>query len=276
MIIEVLININEIDFLLGKAKMLIINKNNELLEMIYNELEPYILNDKLLTQNKYYKEHYNITTTTNTLEHVHTPFGLMIKDYINMHNEYKLSKLIPHYPIEYINKDETINYCKQYNFTTALIIIHNQLDNDNLLLPFIQLFKAFNESENRFIFDSIDKRNDAKNIHISSLRDNKKISDEEFEKSKEYLGHKLLWYINIVLNKQTFPNKQIAFDKHKHTQLIPELFLWYISNEVLINLVQFDSFNYFQTLLIFFSENEFVFVFNSVEYFLIKLCVIFF
>ena len=258
MIIEVLININEIDFLLGKAKMLIIYKNNELLEMIYNELEPYILNDKLLTQYKYYKEHYNTTTnnTTNniTLEHAQTPFGLMIKDYINMHNEYKLSKLLPHYPIEYINKEETINYCKQYNFTTALIIIHNQLDNNNLLLPFIQLFKAFNEAENRFIFDSLDKRNDAKNIHINSLRDNKKMSDEEFEKSKEYLGHKLLWYINIVLNKQTFPNKQIAFDKHKHSQLIPELFLWYISNEVLINFVQFDSFNYFQTLLIFFSD----------------------
>ena len=258
-VIEVLINIGEVDYLLGDVKTLIVKKNPNSLDVFYKVLEPFILSDELINRTSYFKERQNnkLIYSEFSGEGKKAPFSQMMSDYITKKKEYELSKLLPHYPLEYINQEETINYCKTYDFVTTLIILHRELNDEQILLPFIQLFEAFVKAKDMFTPEG--KNNDFRNVNFYSIMDNNNnnISDKEFETSKEYLGHKLFWYINIVLKNQTFPNKDLHFTQRTLNLLIPELFLWYTSSVVLNKLVTFDSYNYFQTLLMFFSEQYF-------------------
>ena len=243
-VFEFLLNIDELDYLLNDVKQLVCSINKDYVTIFYNILESFILSGELL-------ECYNNNTHHNKVSLVQ-----MINEYIYMKQLYKLSKLLPHLPLEYINQKETLDLCTKYHFTTTFIVIHNGLQKCNILLPFIQIFDAFVQAKEEFNNNN-ENVNDPNDINFYSLYKQKDIPNEIFEHSKEYLGHKLFWYIRLILNNQTFPNKEINFNNSLYNYLINELFNWYTSENVIDTLIHFDSYNYFNILILFFYENTF-------------------
>ena len=244
-VFEFLLNIDELDYLLNDVKQLICNINKDYLIMFYNILESFILSGELL-------QCYN---NSNNTHHNKVSLVQMMNEYIDMKQLYTLSKLLPHLPLEYINQKETLELCTKYHLITTFIVVHNGLHKSNILLPFIQIFDAFVQAKEEFNIQ--EHVNDPNDINFYSLYKQKDIPNEIFEYSKEYLGHKLFWYIRLVLNNQTFPNKEINFDTSIYNYLINELFNWYTSENVIDTLVHFDSYNYFNILILFFYDNIF-------------------
>ena len=78
-----------------------------------------------------------------------------------------------------------------------------------------------------------------------------KITNEKFEFSKEYLGHKILWFSNLCVKGKLYPNLN-NMSQNSFIKIMLQLFLWLISTEVLQTFILFDSYSYFKVLEQFF------------------------
>ena len=79
------------------------------------------------------------------------------------------------------------------------------------------------------------------------------VSFVDLEKSKQYIGHKLLWYINLCLDKRKFPSNNPIPDK-KYNHIVIDIFFWLMKNQIISELMDFDSFGLFSVLTRFFTE----------------------
>ena len=51
---------------------------------------------------------------------------------------------------------------------------------------------------------------------------------EELIKSKQYLGHKLFWYINLCIEGKKFPKNEEKIEEETRKVLVRKIFLWMI------------------------------------------------
>ena len=86
------------------------------------------------------------------------------------------------------------------------------------------------------------------------------------ENSYEYIGHKLLWYIDLILQGIKFPSMKdkIEFDRENNYTLI-KIFLWLVSFRVAKSLIEFDSYSYFRILLKFFKDKNYLNLISNIS-----------
>ena len=230
--IEFCIEINEFEYLLDNIKPLF--EVRGFLDLFLINLEPFILKHKIADK-KIKKE---------TI--------LKIVDiYIKKNKLETLEKILTHLEINSINLDEIKIICDKNNFISAIIYIYMNGENNDKFYPIKKIFEIYKISE----YIPKDKFINYQNA-INS------ISKEELIKSKQYLGHKLFWYINLCIEGYTFPKNEKMSEEERNI-IIKKIFLWIIKDKIMEELIKFDSYSYFLIITKILSEEKII---KSIEY----------
>lgn len=106
-------------------------------------------------------------------------------------------------------------------------------ENNDKFYPINKIFEMFKNSE--YI---------EQNKFINYQNAINTIAKEDLIKSKQYLGHKLFWYINLCIEGNIFPKNEKMAEEIRNS-LIKKIFLWIIKDKIMEELIKFDSFSYF-------------------------------
>ena len=233
--IEFCIEINEFEYLLDNIKPLF--EVRGFLDLFLINLEPFILKHKIADQ-KIKKDTImkivNIYKSKNKLD--------------------VLEKILTHLEISSIDFDEIKDICKKNNFISAIIYIFMNGEKEDIFYPIDKLFDIFLKSKEI-----------PKDKFISYQNAINTLSKEQLEQSKQYLGHKLFWYINLCIDGVRFPKNDII-PEDKREPLIQRIILWLLKNNVMNELIGFDSFSYFLILKKLLSEEKNINIIKKMEY----------
>ena len=234
--IEFCIEINEFEYLLDNIKPLF--EVRGFLDLFLVNLEPFILKHKIADQ-KIRKETV-----------------MKIVDIYQKKNKLDtLENIFIHLEINSINLEEIKSICDKNNFISAIIYIYMNGENNDKFYPIEKMFENFKIAEyipkDRFI-------NYQNAINV--------IPKEELIKSKQYLGHKLFWYINLCIEGNKFPENEEKIKEDTRKILVKKIFLWMIKNNVMEQLILFDSFSYFLIMTKILGEDKNVNIIKNIEY----------
>jgi len=233
--IEFCIEINEFEYLLDNIKPLF--EVRGFLDLFLINLEPFILKHKIADQ-KIKKDTImkivNIYKSKNKLD--------------------ILDKIFTHLEINSIDFDEIKDICKKNNFISSIIYIYMNGENEDIFYPIDKLFEIFFQAKEI-----------PKDKFISYQNIINTLPKEEIEKSRQYLGHKLFWYINLCIDGIRFPKNE-KISEEKWTPLIQKIFLWLLKNNVMKELILFDSFSYFTLLEKLLSDEKNLNIIKNIEY----------
>ena len=102
----------------------------------------------------------------------------------------------------------------------------------------------------------------------------------EMEKTKEYIGHKLLWYIQMCLKGNKYASGtevdllkfQIGSDNYK--KFVSYIYFWILQENIFKTLLDFDSFSLFSVLSLFFSEPKIMKIIKNYDFSIINADII--
>ena len=92
------------------------------------------------------------------------------------------------------------------------------------------------------------------------------------EESTEYIGHKLLWYIDMSLKGKKFSLGMdvnlLKFDKESkdYEYFIALIYFWIVQENILLNLIKFDSYSFLNILSLFFSDSTLLNIIKSFDF----------
>ena len=236
--IETCINIEALDYLLDEIYHLIDTKGFG--DLFLERIEPFILKDKI-------KNQILAPTTLN----------LLIEFYTNKNKIYNLSQLLLHLNLKCLNCELIKKISLQYDYFSTLIYIYTNSLND-YFTPLLIMNEKFNSLFNK-------NNNIEDDTFMQIIKDNNnKIPNkyETLEKTKEYLGYKIFWYISITIKGQKYPNFNELIDENTYYDIIIVFFIFY-SNAM--NLRLFDSFTYFLILEKFFTDKNILYIIKQIN-----------
>ena len=215
--IEFCIEIESFGYLFTHIEQLFASKDYS--DLFLSQLEPFILCDKIL--------------------------GLNIKEdvVLNIMNLYLkkgridlLSQLLIHINIKSVDTNTIKLKCEELSMILPLIYIYMNGKEENYFEPIAIMFDKYLHSVSIANFEGYYKEYERKK------------SLSEIRKSKQYIGHKLLWYVKWCLRGKKFPNDTKQMNKDKYKNVIARITYWIIEPNVFNEFIKFDVMNYFDIL----------------------------
>ena len=207
--IEFCIEIDSVEYLLTALQPIFDTKGYG--DEFIQKLEPFILCDKVINQQLQ-------QMTINKI----------IELYIKNKKFHVLSQILIHLDINSIDIEYVKYICAQYNLITPLIYVYSNGVDEDYFLPIKKIYEIFEKASKEIKNFTTYKEAMAT------------MSTTELENSKQYIGHKILWYINMCLNGKKFPNNN-SIPELKFKKLVVKIVLWLLSEDVLTKLLNFDS-----------------------------------
>ena len=251
--IEFCLEINSIDYLLKEVEPTFSKYGRE--DLFYKLLEPFIFNDK------FHNEIIGIDAVTSL-------YGTYkIKDELIL-----LSHLLTHINLKCLNNFMIKKLSLQENlFDLIIYIFSNGSCSEDFFLPITKMFQVFNKLEaNKEIYK---EENEHKYISYYDLYVVNGITGiNQMEKTKEYIGHKLMWYINMCLGGNKFAppieTDLMRFDveSEEYYKLIAYIYFWILHEDVFLTLLKFDSYSLFFLLENFFTEIEIIKIIKNFDF----------
>ena len=241
--IEFCLGIKIFDYLLNNVEKTFSKYGKE--DMFYKLLEPFIFNDLLI--NEQLSETFLI---------------LLYKTYKNKGELVLLSHLFIHINLNCLSSPSIQKLILDENlFTLIIYIFSNSFSYEDFFLPINKMFQYFlTKSEEEFF------ENDENNDEYRYFNYTQKYGEMgydgliELDKSKVYVGHKLLWYIELSLkgNKlsttSNFELSKFNISSESYKYFISLIFYWILQENVFLTLLNFDSYSFFSILSMFFTE----------------------
>ena len=224
--IEFCIEIDSVNYLLDKIYKIYESKKYK--EVFLEKLEPFILCDKM----KKFEINEEIIME-------------LIKLYESKKNYDTLGQVLTHLNIKSIDTPKIRQKIDNLFLTSPMIYI-------SVYGGKVDYFKPIS-----FIYDKFIKAEKLDNfINYEDSVKNKKISINKIKLTKQYIGHKLLWYIEQTLNKKKFPSFIENIEDRYYCKATSEITYWILNNEVLQNLLYFDSTSFFSIISFIFGNKD--------------------
>ena len=215
--IEFCIEIESFEYLFTNIEQLFDSKDYS--DLFLSQLEPFILCDKI--------SHINIKE-----EVVLSIINLYLKKgRIDL-----LSQLLIHINIKSIDTNTIKLKCEELSMILPLIYIYMNGKEENYFEPISVMFDKYIHSVSLANFENYYKEYE------------KKKSLSEIRRSKQYIRHKLLWYIKWCLRGKKFPNDTKQMNKDRYKYVIARITYWIIEPTVFNEFIKFDAMNYFDIL----------------------------
>jgi len=264
--LEFAIEIGSIDFIYNEIDKM--ENKNRLKKEIIKQMEKFILNNKFQNDESLISkklindiiQYYLSKKPGNDMEVVEDENVIL----------FKIDLILCHLHIDIVKKIENIEkIIKEKKLLCSLIYYYSNGLND-FITPMKYLFSEFLKLEPKKLskehFDmNFFKRlklsrgyyRDNYNSLLKSLKSGAFDLDDNLFKSKEFIGHILLLYIQLTLKGFLFPNSgKIKNINELDITTIPEMFLFLTKKEVAEELIKFDCYSYFETLTLFFFKEE--------------------
>jgi hypothetical protein len=96
------------------------------------------------------------------------------------------------------------------------------------------------------------------------------------ELSKEYIGHKLLWYIDMCFRgKKIYSGIEIDLskfqvDSKEYNKLISYIYFWILHEDIFFTLLKFDSYTLFSILNYAFTEQRIINIIKNFDFSIIS------
>ena len=187
------------------------------------KLEPFILYDRIK----------DIILKEDIIENI-------IKLYVDKKKKDILSQLLLHLNIKCLENEHIKERIEELNLNSVLIYLYMNGENEDYFEPIKIMYQYFCSSIELKDFINYNQ----------ALKENK-LSD--VIKSKQYYGHKILWYIKLCLTGRKFPNTEEKMKKELFDKLIPDITYWLLEEKVMNSFLYFDCKDYFSILQNIFS-----------------------
>ena len=245
--IEFCLEIKEFDYLLSDVETTF-NKYGKG-DLFYKLFESFIFNDELLTKE------IGVDALTSI-------FGAYkIKNELVL-----LSHLLTHINIKSLNNFMIKKLAIKENlFNLIIFIFSNGEYAEDFFLPISKMFCAYlrkNKKEEE-VKENKEKDNENEHKYFSyyNLYIKKGIEGiNQMESCKEYIGHKLLWYIEMCLKGNKYASwtevdlLKFEINSENYKKFIAYIYFWILQEETFITFLNFDSYSFFYILSLFFTN----------------------
>ena len=245
--IEFCLEIKSIDYLLKDIEPTFSNYGRE--DLFYKLLEPFIFRDK------FHNEDIGIEALTSLYG------AFKIKDELVL-----LSHLLTHLNLKCLNNFMIKKLSLQENlFDIIIYIFSNGVCAEDFFLPITKMFQYFS---NNLELNS-ESKEDYKEVNdykFLSYYDSFIVKDingiNKMEKTKEYIGHKLMWYIDMCLRGNKFASGieidllRFNVNSYEYKKFIAYIYFWILREDIFLTLLRFDSYTLFNLLLYLFTERD--------------------
>ena len=219
--IELCLEIESFDYLIKNIEPMF--ESIEYGEYFLTKLEPFILYDQIK----------NVILSEEIVKEI-------IDLYIRKDMSEILSQLLLHINVKCIDNESIKEKIKELNLISPLIYLYMDGSNEDYFAPIgimFQYFERANELSNFTTYNEVLEYEELKTV-LSS---------------KQYLGHKILWYIKLCLTGRKFPNNDEKMKPELYNKLIPDITYWLITEKVMKVFIDFDPKDYFNILKNIFS-----------------------
>ena len=228
MAIELCLDVGEINFLF--KDILKIMEEKGYFDFFMEKIKPFILKNKITSV----QLGQNLTLK-------------MLKYYMNKNDYGTMSRIIINIDDDKFGIEEIKKACWDKNLIIPLIYIYFKYYEKDIFSLIVKLYDLFNKSNNS-------PKNEFEEFKDDIISKNIKNMNETLE-TRQYLGQKLFWFINLTLNGKKYPKEEfIRNDIFEN--LIQNLFLWITKDEILTELLSFDSYTFFIIYSKFYTENK--------------------
>ena len=232
--IEFCVGMKDVNYLLKNVEETFKAKGK--IDLFYKLLEPFIFNDLLNQEN----------LTEDSLIALYTTYKG--NDELSL-----LSHIFSHFNLKCLSNSTIKKIAfKEHLFSLMILIFSNSNNYEDFFLPVGKMYKSFEEKIKK------------KNLEFKSYFDMCGTNDikdiNNIEISTEYIGHKLLWYIDMALKGNKFSLgmdvNYLKFDtrSEEYKCFIATLYYWILQDEIFINLMKFDSYSFFNIMTNFVNE----------------------
>ena len=164
-----------------------------------------------------------------------TTIKKIIETYISKNRYLELSQILVHIGIKSLDNDDIRKECNNLNLLTPIIYIYTNSFKVDFFFPISKMFQLFNEAKEMKPFTDY-------RVHYKTL-------NREVETCKQFIGHKLLWYIELTLMGKKLPSGLIPEDNFQ--SIVIEVLIWLIKEEVFNELLKFASMSLFKIFLLY-------------------------
>jgi len=232
--IEVCIEIGAVEYLLKTIMQLFETKDYG--ELFLTKLQPFILCDKII----------NFVLSSD-----------IILNLIELYNKNGkldiLCEMLLHINIKSIDTISIKDKLEEMNLITPLIYLYMNGVEEDYFAPLEKMFYFFC---NRAIPSKILVNAEENFIDYSNVLNKKLMTLKEIRYSKEYNGHRILWYIKLCLTGKKFPDNSKKMEKNLFDALVPKITYWLLIPKVIDEFLRFDPKNYFSIFKNIFIIND--------------------
>ena len=222
--IEFCIKIDHVDWLFGQFFDLFISDKK--VEFFFNSIEKFIFLDQF-----------------KKLENIPLRFIKELSNhYISQNKKLILSKSLLHFNPVALSDSEIIKIIQDNDLLSSYIYIcMNNPEEEDYYKPLLLMSSNF------------ERKSLNVNYAIFITMHDKKLYNDDMLSSKQYFGHKILWYSDLCLSGYKYPENE-KMDPKKHEDIIKKIYLFLLAQAD--NLIPFDSFSFFEIYTRFFVEEQ--------------------
>ena len=227
-VIEFCIEIDSIDYLLDK--ILKIYESKKYKDIFLSKLEPFILCNKIVK-----------------FEIPEEILLDIIKLYEAKKNFDTLNKLLLHINVNSLEMPLVKQKLENLLLTTPLIYIYVNGKSQDYFKPVLHIYEKYLSATEIPNF-----------VSYEDLITSKKLFVKQIKSSKQYIGHQLFWYILKSLTGKKFPYYNENMDRDMYHKAIGKTIYWLLSDEVLNDLIFFETKSFFEIFTFILSNEELI------------------
>lgn len=224
--IEFCLELGDVEYLLNTLLPLFDHKGYG--DLFIEKLEPFILNDNRLTSQL---QQMNVSK--------------IIDLYTKSEKIEALSQILLHLDVKSMDTDHVKEICEKKMLITPLVYLYTNLTPEDYYTPLLIMWKYFTTSKNLEKF-----------TNYNDLME-KFINVNELEKSKEFIGHKILWFINSCFKRENLFKSFSYISDELYTKIIFTIITWlFYEGDYLEKLLAFDSKTLFEVVELLYKDDK--------------------
>ena len=163
----------------------------------------------------------------------------------------KLDQLLIHFSLSSLNHGDTKKKIEQLSLISTQIYLAINKEHD-FIKPVSLLFDRYNKAKPIESF-----------TNYKVLVKNKKMPLEKIKLCKQYLGHKLLWYLLMLLEGKKFPDFIEDIDGVLYFSAVTKSTYWLLTEKVFNEFILLDTNTFFNIINFIFSNEEIIDTFEE-------------
>ena len=218
-------------------------------DLFYKLLEPFIFNDLLIQENL---GEFALTSLYGAYK---LKNELVLLSHLFIHINLRC---LTNFTIKKIAVTDKL-------FSLLIFIFSNGDCYEDYFLPITKMFQAYLSIKETNDKDKEDKNEENQFFNYCDIYGDKGIKGiNEMERCKEYIGHKLLWYIEQCLKGNKYASGidvdllKFQMNSDKYKKFIATIYFWLLQEKIFFEFLNFDSYSFFSILNLFFTESKII------------------